>query len=149
VLWALPGVSRCGPLATGAYLKEQSWYYDLARGWDGSFEYQGEPAGGQEHGKYTHWDCTGAYLLACALPLKSLCLTGKKPCSVPALNAKEVLPQLKEMSRHAGGGNKDIDKLVADIDASTDAPPQVELKDFVAGASASGAAPKSPKQATP
>jgi hypothetical protein len=23
VLWALPGVSRCGPLATGAYMKEQ------------------------------------------------------------------------------------------------------------------------------
>jgi len=90
VLWAMPGVSRCGPLATGAYMKEQSWYYDLARGWDGSFEYQGEPAGGQEHGKYTHWDCTGAYLLAYALPLRSLYLTGKKPSAVPALNAREV-----------------------------------------------------------
>jgi len=90
VLWAMPGVSRCGPLATGAYMKEQAWYYDLARGWDGSFEYQGEPAGEQEHGKYTHWDCTGAYLLAYALPLKSLYLTGKKPGSVAALNAREV-----------------------------------------------------------
>ena len=90
VLWAMPGVSRCGPLATGAYLKEQSWYYDLARGWDGSFDYQGEPPGGQEHGKYTKWDCTGAYLLAYALPLKSLYLTGKKPGSVPALDAREV-----------------------------------------------------------
>ncbi|MFM8951651.1 MAG: DUF6288 domain-containing protein, partial [Planctomycetaceae bacterium] len=25
VMWALPGVSRCGPLATGAYLAEQRW----------------------------------------------------------------------------------------------------------------------------
>jgi HEAT repeat protein len=90
MLWAMPGVSRCGPLATGAYMKELGWYYDLARGWDGSFAYQGSPAGEEEHKKYTSWDCTGYYLLAYALPLKSLYLTGKKPCSVPALNAKEV-----------------------------------------------------------
>jgi hypothetical protein len=90
ILWALPGVSRCGPLATGTYWKEQSWYYDLARGWDGSFAYQGSPAGEEEHGKYTHWDCTGAYMLAYALPLKSLYLTGKQPCTVPALNSQEV-----------------------------------------------------------
>ena len=90
ILWALPGVARCGPLATGAYMKEQAWYYDLARGWDGGFGYQGSPIGEEEHYKYTGWDCTGAYLLAYALPLKSLYLTGKKPFSVPALNAKEV-----------------------------------------------------------
>ena len=90
VLWSLPGVSRCGPLATGAYLKEQSWYYDLARGWDGSFGYQGSPVGEEDHGKYAKWNCTGAYMLAYALPLKSLYLTGKKPCSVQALNKKEV-----------------------------------------------------------
>ncbi len=90
VLWALPGVARCGPLATGAYLKEQAWYYDLARGWDGSFLYQGSPIGEEEHGKYTGWDCSGGYLLAYALPLKSLRLTGKKTFSVPALNAAQV-----------------------------------------------------------
>ncbi|MCX7006123.1 MAG: DUF6288 domain-containing protein [Kiritimatiellaeota bacterium] len=90
VLWALPGVARCGPLATGAYLKEQAWYFDLARGWDASFLYQGSPVGEEEHGKYTGWDCTGGYLLAYALPLKSLRLTGKKSCSVPALNAAQV-----------------------------------------------------------
>lgn len=90
VLWALPGVSRCGPLATGAYWMEQSWYYDLARGWDGGFGYQGSPAGEEEHKKYTGWDSTGAYLLTYALPMKSLYLTGKKPCSAPALDAREV-----------------------------------------------------------
>ncbi len=88
--WALPGVSRCGPLATGAYFKEQGWYYDLARNWKGGFGYQGSPVGEEEHNKYTQWDCTGAYLLTYALPLKSLYLTGKKPCSVPPLNPKEV-----------------------------------------------------------
>jgi len=90
VLWAMPGVSRGGPLATSAYWKEQSWYYDLARRWDGSFPYQGEAPGGQEHGKHTSWDCTGLYLLAYALPLKSLYLTGKGPSAAPALNATEV-----------------------------------------------------------
>ena len=90
VLWALPGVARCGPLATGAYMKEQAWYYDLARGWDGRFAYQGSPVGEEEHGKYTRWDCTGAYLLTYALPLKSLCVTGRKPCSVPVLSRAEV-----------------------------------------------------------
>jgi HEAT repeat protein len=90
VLWALPGVARCGPLATGAYLKEQAWYYDLARGWDTSFLYQGAPVGEEEHGSYKGWDCSGGYLLAYALPLKSLRLTGKKTFSVPALNAAQV-----------------------------------------------------------
>jgi hypothetical protein len=90
MLWALPGVARSGPLATGAYWKEQAWYYDLARGWDGSFGYQGSPAGEEEHGKYKGWDCTGAYLLSYALPLKTLYLTGKKPCLSPPLNAKEA-----------------------------------------------------------
>jgi hypothetical protein len=89
-LWALPGVARCGPRAAGAYMEEQSWYYDLARGWDGRFAYQGSPAGEEEHNKYTKWDCTGAYLLAYALPLKSLYLTGKQPCAVPALSRREV-----------------------------------------------------------
>ena len=70
ILWAMPGVSRCGPQASGAYWREQAWYYDLARGWDGSFRYQGSPVGEEEHGKYTSWDNTGTYLLAYALPLK-------------------------------------------------------------------------------
>ena len=90
VLWALPGVARCGPLATGAYWKEQAWYYDLARSSDTSFPYQGSPVGEEEHGKYKGWDCTGGYLLAFALPLKSLRLTGKKQFCVPAFNVAQV-----------------------------------------------------------
>ena len=90
ILWAMPGVSRCGPLASAAYWRETSWYYDLARGADGRFRYQGSPAGEEEHGKYSDWDNTGTYLLAYALPLKSLNLTGKQPSSVPALKQAEV-----------------------------------------------------------
>ena len=85
VLWALPAAIRCGPQTSGAYLKEQSWSYDLARRWDGSVIYQGPPQGGQELGAYSKWDCTGSYLLGFAPP-KSLYLTGKKPFSFPTLN---------------------------------------------------------------
>jgi HEAT repeat protein len=88
--WAMLGVARGGPLATGAYMKEQAWLYDLAREWDGSFGYQGSPVGEEEHGKYKSWDSTGAYLLAYALPLKSLYITGKRPCAAPAMNTQQV-----------------------------------------------------------
>lgn len=90
ILWAMPGVSRCGPNASGAYWREQAWYYDLARGWDGSFRYQGSPVGEEEHKKYTNWDNTGTYLLAYALPLKKIRITGKGPSVVPPLSPREA-----------------------------------------------------------
>jgi len=89
MMWALPGVSRCGPLATGAYLKEQRWYYDLARNWKGGFEYQ-KINPHDENNNYTGWDLTGTYLMSFGLPLKSVYVLGKKPCSVPPLNNKQV-----------------------------------------------------------
>ena len=89
MMWALPGVSRCGPLATGAYLKEQSWYYDLARNWKGGFEYQ-KIIEGDENNNYTDWDLTGSYLMSFGLPLKSLYVLGKKPCTLKPLDRKEV-----------------------------------------------------------
>jgi hypothetical protein len=83
VLWAMPGVSRSGPAATAAYFKEQAWYYDLMRGWNGRCRHQGIP--GAERENYSGWDCTGSYLLAFALPLKVTILTGRKPCVVTPL----------------------------------------------------------------
>ena len=82
-------MARCGPPSTGAYWREQAWYYDLTRGWDGSFRYQGSPVGEEEHDKYTHWDNTGTYLLTYALPMKSLYITSKKPSVLPTLTASE------------------------------------------------------------
>ncbi len=89
MLWALPGASRNGPLATGAYLKEQSWYYDLARTWKGGFVYQ-KIEEGDESDSYTEWDLTGSYLLSYGLLYKNLYLTGKQACVVPPLKLKEV-----------------------------------------------------------
>lgn len=86
IFWALLGVSRCGPAATAAYFNETSWYYDMARGWDGRVEYVGFNGGDS----YDGWDCTGAYLLGYALPLKSLYLTGRRAGAAAMLAPAEV-----------------------------------------------------------
>lgn len=86
ILWALPGVAQSGPNATGAWMKEfGDWYFDLARSWDGSFHHQGPPE--MENDSYEGWDATGGYLLAYAMPLKKLYLTGKQPAVAPQLDA--------------------------------------------------------------
>ena len=89
MLWAIPGAARSGPLATGAYLKEQAWYYDLSRNWKGGFVYQKIEAG-DENNNYTDWDLTGGYLLSFGLYQKSLRILGQKPSAAPALNAEAV-----------------------------------------------------------
>lgn len=86
LLWSLPGVALSGPHATGAWMQEfGGWYFDLARQSDGGFAHQGPPEPGPD--SYAGWDCTGSYLLAYAVPLKQIRLTGKRPSSVPQLDA--------------------------------------------------------------
>jgi len=86
ILWSLPGVAQSGPHATGAWMKEfGAWSFDLARRWDGTFIHQG-PAQ-MRTDSYRNWDCTGGYLLAYAMPLKKIYLTGKRPSSVPQIDA--------------------------------------------------------------
>ena len=86
IVWAMPGVAQSGPNATGAWMQEfGGWYFDLARQWDGTFAHQGPPE--PENDSYKGWDCTGAYLLAYAMPLKKIYLTGKRPGIVPQLAA--------------------------------------------------------------
>mgnify|MGYP002654622860 CR=1 FL=1 len=89
ILWAMPGVSISGPKATGAWMKEYgSWYYDLARRWDGMFPHQGPPE--PKNDSYGNWDCTGVYLIAYCQPLKKIMLTGKLPGTVAELKAAEA-----------------------------------------------------------
>jgi hypothetical protein len=84
ILWAMPGVSLSGPRATGAWMKEFGWYFDLARRWDGTYLHQGAPE--KKHDSYKGWDSTGVYLLAYGLPLKKILLTGKKS-NIPQVDA--------------------------------------------------------------
>jgi len=100
--WALPGVARSGPEASGAWMKEFGWYYDLARRWDGTFGYQGYP--GQRPQVYRNWDCTGAYVIGYAQVLKKIYLTGRKPSVAPQIT-RETAESLIEDGR--GWTNKD------------------------------------------
>ena len=87
ILWSLPAVAQSGPHATGAWMEEfGTWYFDLARQWDGTFAHLGPPQTKKD--SYANWDCTGAYLLAYAMPLKKIFLTGKRPSIVPQLDAE-------------------------------------------------------------
>jgi hypothetical protein len=114
ILWAMPGVAQSGPQATGAWMQEfGAWYFDLARRWDGTFAHQGPPE--PDHDSYEGWDATGAYLLAYAMPLRKLHLTGKRPGATPQLDAAGAQALLQD---GRGWDNKDrhsaYDKLSAD-----------------------------------
>ncbi|MCX6877828.1 MAG: DUF6288 domain-containing protein [Verrucomicrobia bacterium] len=114
ILWSLPGVAQSGPNATGAWMQEfGAWYFDLARCWDGSFPHQGPPEMAGD--SYTGWDATGGYLLAYAMPLKKIYLTGKRPGVAPQLDAAAAQALILD---GRGWSNKDrnsaYDKLSGD-----------------------------------
>jgi hypothetical protein len=103
ILWSLPAVAQSGPNASGAWMKEfGAWYFDLARRWDGTFIHQGPPA--MRTDKTRGWDCTGGYLLAYAMPLKKIHLTGKGKSSAPQLSAAAAESLIKD---GRGWSNKD------------------------------------------
>lgn len=84
LLWALPSVARSGPQASGSWMEEFGWHYDLARRWDGSFTYQGAPNARPE--AYHQWDCTGLYLIGLAQGEATTYLTGLKPTTITPMN---------------------------------------------------------------
>ena len=93
ILWSLPAISLAGPDATGAWLEEFGWYYDLARDPKYRFLYQGYPRE-RKGSAHSGWYCPGAYLLHYALPMKKIRLTGSKPSSVAPFNAKKIQESL-------------------------------------------------------
>jgi hypothetical protein len=115
MLWAMPGVALSGPQATGAWMKEfGAWYFDLARTSDNRFNHQGPPE--PDFDSYHGWDATGGYLLAYAMPLKKILLTGKQPNIAPQL---DVTAAQSIINDGRGWDNKDrvsaYDKLSPDI----------------------------------
>jgi len=93
ILWAMPGIALSGENATGLWMNEfGAWYFDLARRWDGTFLHQGPPE--PDNDSYGGWDATGVYLLAYAMPLKKIYLTGKRSSIAPQLDitaAKDLI----------------------------------------------------------
>ncbi len=115
--WAMPGVALGGPKATGAWMHEfGAWYYDFARSWDGSFPHPGPPQMNRD--STGGWDASGAYLLAYAMPLKKIHLTGKHPSKLPALSAAEAKQIVLDgrgwdnKDRHSTYDQFDIKKLL-------------------------------------
>ena len=116
MLWAMPGVALSGPNASGAWMKEFGWYYDLARRWDGTYRHQGPPA--EKPDSYDNWDSTGAYLLAYAQPLRKIYLTGKKEGLVKQISTTDAAnvvadgygwsPRLK----HAAYAKRSVENLL-------------------------------------
>jgi lysophospholipase L1-like esterase len=87
--WAMPGVSRAGPHATGAWMHEfGAWYFDLARSWDWSFPHQGPPQ--NKNDSYADWDATGVYLISYAMPRKAIRLTGSRAAVIAPLDAQSA-----------------------------------------------------------
>ena len=103
ILWSMPAVAQSGPHATGAWMHEfGTWYFDFARSWDGSFPHQGPPQPGPDSTR--GWDATGSYLLAYAMPLKKIYLTGKRPAATPQLDAAAAASLIAD---GRGWSNKD------------------------------------------
>ncbi|MFM8579694.1 MAG: DUF6288 domain-containing protein [Planctomycetaceae bacterium] len=124
ILWAMPGLSLSGPHACGAWMQEfGGWYYDLAREPDGGFAHQGPPEPG--HDSYHGWDATGAVLLAYAVPLKSLWLTGQRAGNVPQLDQSTAERLVltgrgwNNKDRHSFYGAMTLDELLVQLGSWT------------------------------
>jgi hypothetical protein len=77
MMWGPLGAMRAGPEAAAAFIKEQEWFFDLERRWDGGFTYQGGAnMSGSEH-TTPNWDTTGARVLMYAMARQKLYITGK------------------------------------------------------------------------
>ena len=119
MLWALPGVARSGPQATGAWLEEFSWHYDLARRWDGTFLHQGPPDARPD--SYRNWDSTGLYLIGMAQGERKTFLTGRKPSTAPQIDratAKSLLDDGRGWSnnnRHSYYDSLAVEQLVTSL----------------------------------
>lgn len=111
-LWGPIGVNRLGEEAVTAFLREQRWYYDLARAHDGSFPYQGGAGmSGGEH-KYEKWDCTGAFVLANTFHKQRLFITGRGVDRKNRLDEEEVA-EATEAGRGYDSWSKGADAYAA------------------------------------
>lgn len=88
--WGPLGAQRAGDEGAAAFLKEQHWFYDLERRWDGGFKYQGIADAPVFNHMTPDWDTTGSRVMMYAMPLRKLYITGKDPSSAPALTTAEV-----------------------------------------------------------
>ncbi len=77
--WAPLGANVGGEQAMAAYFSRARWMYDLARKWDGTFEYNtyGQGSNGGTNWSSANFQMSTAILLTYALPLRQTYITGK------------------------------------------------------------------------
>jgi hypothetical protein len=117
LLWAMPAVGLGGVEAAGAWMAEfGSWYYDLARRWDGTFAHLGPPE--PKPDSYAKWDATGALLLAFALPQGKTALSGRGPAVNPPFSAAEARGLVADgrgwsnLDRNSADGRRSLPELL-------------------------------------
>lgn len=100
-LWSALGANVGGPRAAAAFFNEIAWHLDLVRRSDGAFTYDGGEQCGpglKDGDKNTYYgdasyygmSPTATYVLAYALPLKKLLITGRDASPRNHLSEKEV-----------------------------------------------------------
>ena len=115
-VWGPPAANFGGPKALAAFMKELRWYYDLARRWDGSFV-NTEVGGGFASSYHGVVNSTASYMLAYALPLKKLCITGRDANPQNWLSDKDVAEAIAA-ERWLGDGayeKRSIERLLAGL----------------------------------
>jgi len=114
--WGPLGAHMIGRDAVVEFLKPQRWYYDLARQWDGSFQYQGR-------GSYRGWDMTGVFLLTYMLSQEPrLDMTGRnrnEDLTLSEQELKETLDAGRGFTLHDDGvpyyDERSVDQLLGDL----------------------------------
>ena len=116
-LWGPPGVARIGPAALTAFMRQQQWYYDLARDHRGRFHYQGQAGAGRQN--YSGWDCTGVYLMAYTLPLQKTYFSGRGVREANVLDRQAIADSIQAGrgyttwdQGHAYYSDKSVDELL-------------------------------------
>jgi len=112
-LWGMMGVSCGGPGAVAAFNRKLHWYNALCRGWDGRMLYQ--KLGGYYGGATMSLEA--AQVLANALPLRKLYITGKDPDKSLWLSDAEVDEAIAAGRWHwADYSRINTEKLIEELD---------------------------------
>jgi Family of unknown function (DUF6288)/HEAT repeats len=93
IVWGGLGAACGGEEATGAYMKDMRWYYELMRQPGGVARYQPVLCGGQEmgaYGKSPTWSTAGAALMHYCAPRKKIYLTGKGGRTNPPMAEAQI-----------------------------------------------------------
>ncbi len=107
--WSPLGAAHGGDDAIKSYFAETGWMYDLARRWDGSFDYNHI----YTTYDYSNFNGTAAYILTYALPLKRLHMTGRNRSASGVLDPTQRAQAVA--SAHYDETTRTKEQLIADL----------------------------------